>query len=71
VSLRWHMNLYLHYGIGRKQSVLKSNDQTKSNPQSNLSNTRKTPKAENYHRRKPPPEMTCVTHVPPPNDPLQ
>jgi hypothetical protein len=44
------MNLYLHYGVGHKQPVLKSNDKAKSNPKHtvkyNQSKTRKTPKNE-------------------------
>jgi hypothetical protein len=49
VHLRWHMNLYLHYGIGHKQSVLKSKDQAKSNTEQTIkynlySRTRKHPK---------------------------
>jgi hypothetical protein len=50
------MNLYLHYGVSHKQSVLKSNDKAKTNPEHtvkyNLSNTRKTPKTEAVGRRK-------------------
>jgi hypothetical protein len=43
------MNLYLHYGVGHKQSMLRSNDQAKSNTEQivkyNLySRTRKHPK---------------------------
>jgi hypothetical protein len=56
VHLRWDMNLYLHYGVDHKQSVLKSNDKAKSNLEQNvkynLSNTRKTPKTKATGRRK-------------------
>jgi hypothetical protein len=74
------MNLYLHYGVGHKQYVLKSNDQARFNPEQtikyNLLNTKKKkkkkkPKAENYCQRKPPPETARVTHELPPNNPLQ
>jgi len=57
VPLRWDMNLYLHYRVDHK-TMLKSNDQTKSNPKQtvnyNLSEAKKHQKQDLPSEETPP-----------------
>jgi hypothetical protein len=65
------MNLYLHYGVDHK-TMLKSNDQTKSNPKQtvnyNLSEAKKHQK-QDLPSEETPPETARAAHAPPQDNP--
>jgi len=60
------MNLYLHYGVGHKQSVLKSNDKAKFNSEHTVKYKKNT-QDRSCWRNKTPLE---TLHASPPADPL-
>jgi len=64
------MNLYLHYGVGHKQSVLKSNDKAKSNPKHTIKHKKST-QDRSCRQNKTPPETARVAHALPLAYPLQ